>query len=102
MKINFFTKANNFKKKDFNFNTSLYWKIALLIGLLIIMASSFFGYNLFTKINQETILPDSNAGGQGPSVDKGRLEKIIDLFSKREDKSLQIINSPVTVVDPSL
>ncbi|MCC7160492.1 hypothetical protein IT399_02120 [Candidatus Nomurabacteria bacterium] len=102
MKINFFTKKNSFKKRDFNFNTSFYWKIAVISGFLMIILVFFFGYNLFVQINKETILPDSSAGGQSPTVNKEKLEKVLNIFSGKEEKSLQIINSRAPVVDPSL
>lgn len=102
MKINFFTKSNNFKKKDFNFNTSFYWKLALFGGFIIIILSFFFGYNLFVQINQETPSLDVNVGGQSPLVNKEKLDKILNIFLDKENRSLQIINSKALIVDPSL
>jgi hypothetical protein len=102
MKINFFTKRNDFKKKDFNFNTNFYWKLALFGGFVITISVLFFGYNLFMQINRETLLPDSNAGGQSQSVNEEKLERVLSVFIKKENKSLQIINSKSSVVDPSL
>jgi hypothetical protein len=102
MKIKFFKKENNFKKKNFVFNTNLYWGIALFGAFAIILYSFFFGYNLFKEINQEPVLPDTNQAGQVPVVKIDRLKTVLNYFSLREQKSIQILNSPAPVVDPSL
>jgi hypothetical protein len=101
MKIKFFKKENNFKKKDFTFNPNLYWKLAVGGALVIVLLSSFFGYRLFTQINQEPVLSATNVGGQIPMVKKDRIEKVLNYFSAREQKSTEILNSPSPVVDPS-
>jgi len=54
------------------------------------------------QINQEPVLPASNESGQIPTVDKARIEKVLNYFSTREKESTQILSSPASVVDPSL
>lgn len=102
MMMKLFKKKNNFKKKDFVFNPNLYWRIALFCMLIIITLSSFFGYHLFTQINQEPVLPVAQDDGQIPTVDKDRILKVLQYFSIREQKSSEILNSPSPVIDPSL
>lgn len=102
MKIKFLTKKNSFRKKDFNLTPAFYWKI-ILFGILIAIIFSFlFGYRLFTEINQEVVLSIDNTNNQNPKVNKEKLSKVLNYFSERENKSIQIINSPTSVVDPSL
>ena len=98
--INFLKKENSFKKKNFKFNSGLYWKIFISITFVAILFIFYFGYNLFTQINQETILPATST--RAPMVNQDRITKVLDVFSARETKSNQIINSPSPVVDPSL
>ena len=102
MNIKFFKKENNFKKKNFAFNSNLYWKIFVAGTLVIILFIFYFGYNLFMQINQESAIPATNTSGQIPTVSPDRMKKALDNFSARETKSNQIINSPSPVVDPSL
>ena len=102
MKINFFKKENNFKKKDFIFYPSLYWKIFIISAIIIILLSFIFGYRLFRQINQEPILLFTNEGGQLPVVNQDRIKKVLNYFSEREKKSTKILNSPAPAVDPSL
>jgi hypothetical protein len=102
MQIKFFKKEKNFRRKNFQINLSLCWELAVGFAFLMIILSSIFGYQLFTKINQEFVLPAINENGKVPTVKKDRLEKALDYFSIREQKSTEIINSPAPIVDPSL
>ena len=102
MKIEFFKKQNNFKKKDFTPNPGLYWKIAVFGTFFLITLVALFGYYLFAQINQEFVLPATNESGQVPTVDKNRVEKVLNYFSDREEKSKEVIANPAPVVDPSL
>ena len=102
MKIQFIKKENSFKKKNFVFHPDLYWELAIFIAFIMIILSFFFGYYLFTQINQEPAPSDNNAGAQVPTVNKDRLEKDLNYFFDRAQKSYDILNSPSPVVDPSL
>jgi hypothetical protein len=102
MKIEFFKKRNNFKKKKSDFNPNFYWELSIFTAFVIMIASFFFGYYLFTQINQEPTSSTINTDGQVPTVDKNRIENDLNYFSEREQKSTDISNSPSPVVDPSL
>ena len=101
MKIKLFKKKNNFKKKDFQLNPNLYWKLALGCALIMILFSFFFGYRLFTQINEDAVPSNAIDSGQVPIVSKDRIGKDLNYFSDREKKSEEIINSPSPLVDPS-
>ncbi len=101
MKIKFFKKVNNFKKKDFDLNPNLYWKIALGGAFLAIIFSVFFGYSFFMQINNDEVPSGSEGIARIPMVSKDRIEKNLNYFSEREKKSEQIINYSSPVVDPS-
>ncbi len=102
MNIKFFKKENSFKKKDFKLNAGLYWKIFIGGTFVVILFIFYFGYNLFTQINQENVLPSTNGNTKIPIISQDRILKVLDVFSVREKTSTSIINSPVPVVDPSL
>ncbi|MFA6353651.1 MAG: hypothetical protein WCW93_01835 [Candidatus Paceibacterota bacterium] len=102
MKIDFFKKEKSFKKKDFIFHLNLYWIVVLIITISIIFLSFIFSYRLFMQINQEPILSVTNKNGQLPVVNQDRIEKVLNVFSERESNSKQILNSSLSVVDPSL
>lgn len=101
MKINFSKKENSLKKKDFTFHPNFYWKIILLCAFVIILFSFLFGYYLFMQTNQESVLPATN-GGEVSLVKEDNLEKVLNYFSERERKSIEILHSFAPVVDPSL
>lgn len=102
MKIEFFKKEYNFKKKNFDINPIFYWKIVVLSMVILVIFSFVFGYCFFVQINQVFVLPDINTGGQVGTVNKDRIEKVLNYFSDREQTSNEILNSPTPVVDPSL
>jgi hypothetical protein len=102
MKIQLFKKEKHFKKKEFVFNTSLYWEIAVFVSFLFVLSFCFFGYSLFVQTNETFFLPDAGATVKIPMVKMDGLEKALNYFSEREKKSYEILNSPSTVVDPSI
>jgi hypothetical protein len=102
MKMEFFKKRNSFKKKNFQFNPNLFWKLALGGSLILILGSFFFSYRLLMKINEESVLPMTNTDKQVPTVKADIMEKVLRYFSVREQKSAGILNSPSPFIDPSL
>lgn len=102
MKIQLFKKEKNFKKKNFQLNPNLYWKIAVFGALIIMILSFFFGYSLFAQINKEPVATGGNGNGGVPTVNEDRLKKDLDYFYMRAQKSNQILNSPSPIIDPSL
>jgi hypothetical protein len=101
MKIEFFKKENDFKKKDFTFNPNLYWELILLVTFVLIASSFFFGRYLFEQVNQVSSTPQTNDASQVPTVDKNRVQKVLNYFSERQQESTEILNKPASVVDPS-
>jgi hypothetical protein len=98
----FLKKQKKFEKKDFMLDAFFYWKLAVLGAFLMIILFFFFGFYLFTKINREPDLSTLSEVRQIPTVDKNRMSEVISIFTEREKKSAEILNSPSPVVDPSL
>lgn len=104
MEIKFFKKGKNFKKEKENLwlNVNFYWKLAVYFMFVVILLSSFFGYYLFKQTSKEPVLSTSSDDGQVETLKKERVEKILEYFSIRKQKSDQILYSPAPVIDPSL
>ena len=96
-----FKKENNFKKENFQFELTPYWGIAVCAALLITIFSLFFCYRLFMKIKEDKILGTADAGNPIPEVRGDRMKKALDYFSEREKESIEILNAPAPIVDPS-
>jgi hypothetical protein len=54
------------------------------------------------QTNQESILSTANNSGELPLVNKDSLGKVLNYFSEKEKRSIEVLNSPAPVVDPSL
>ena len=102
MQIKFFKKEKSFKKESSGLSLNLYWEFSIFLMFVVFFLSSFFGYHLFRQINQEPVLEVNSTSPQVETVNKDRIEKVLKYFSIREQKSNQILNSPSSVVDPSL
>src|SRR3989344_1891476 len=100
----FFKKQKSFQKKKESFwlNINLYWKLAVCFVFVMDVVAYFFGYYLFVRVNKEFILPHGAESGQVKTVKKERIDKILEYFSSRKQRSAEILNSPAPVVDPSL
>ena len=102
MKIEFFKKRRNFKKGGISSGPDFFWNILLLIALLIILTSFVLGFILFRQVNKEPILSLEDINEKSQTLDKEKLEKVLEYFSDRKNKSTDILNSPSPIVDPSL
>jgi len=104
MKIKFFKKEKSFRKEKESLwlNINFYWKLSVLFMFLVIISSFIFSYYLFMKINKESVALPIASSGQIKTVKKERIDKVLEYFSKRQEKSTKILNSPAPVVDPSL
>ena len=100
MKIKFFKKEKSFKK-DLLPNPSIYWKFAVIGVFLTVVTFSIFGYYLFLKTSKESEIPIEEVGQKIGKVDKEKIQKILEYFSLREQKSEEILNSPAPIIDPS-
>ena len=102
MKIKIFTNKKSFKKGGLITNPNLFWAILLGILFLLIICSFVFGFYLFNKINQETYTENDVVNNNSNTKNEGRIDKVLEYFNNREKKSLDILNSPSPIVDPSL
>lgn len=101
MEINFLKKKRKFKKESFRIMPDFYWRRILYVWVVLILASCVFGFYFFMKTNGELVLPVINVEEQN-AIKKERFNSILEYFKEREKKSIEILNSPSLVVDPSL
>lgn len=96
---NIFKIKQSFKKKRIEPKPDFYWRILVTVVFILIGLSFAFSFYLFLKVKAEPIPQDINSK---KSIEKERLEEALQIFSNREEKSKQIINSPAGVSDPSI
>ncbi len=102
MKINFIKKENVFKKEKMNSNINFYWNLAVSFMFVVALACAVFGYHLFVSVSAESVPLSDGTSSRIDTIKKERIEKVLEYFSVRKQKSNQILNSSVPVVDPSL
>ena len=104
MEIKFFKKEKSFKKdkESLWLNMNLYWNGAVCLIFIVVILSFFLGYYLFMQINKEPMRETTNNSPQIQTIKKERINKALQYFSTKEQKSNQILNSPAPVIDPSL
>ncbi|MEK7089104.1 MAG: hypothetical protein AAB913_03160 [Patescibacteria group bacterium] len=100
MEIKFLKKKKKFVKGGSNIRPDLYWRYILYMTFTLILISCAFGLYLFLKINKESTLTTINVNEQ-EVIKKERLNKVLEYFKKRENKSIEILNSPSPIIDPS-
>ena len=100
--IKIFKTKKGYRKTERLINPTIYWKLVLFIGFLLVLASVLFGLYLFMIINQEFVAPQGNTTSGIETVSKERIDSVLKYFSDRDQKSTQIINSRSPITDPSL
>ena len=101
MQIQIFKKQKQIEKKNFKINVNFYWKLILLTFFILTISSFIFGFYLFKKINKDFVYFYDNLSDKIEVVKKERIEKGLEYFSNREKKSIDILNSPSPIIDPS-
>lgn len=102
MKIKFFKIKKDYKKENFKINFNFYWKIVVILFFLSVVASFAFAYNLFMEVNKEdSSMIEKNSVKIGDK-EKEKIKDILEYFAEREKKSIEILNSKTSIIDPSL
>jgi hypothetical protein len=102
MKINFFKLKKNFKKKRSEINPNIYWNYLLYITLVFILCAFAFGLYIFMETNEDLTIQAVEEGDQFSKIKKERIDIVLEYFSKKKEKSFDILNYPLDIVDPSL
>jgi flagellar basal body-associated protein FliL len=102
IKTKFLVKKRSFKKGSKTTNPDIFWIFLLVVASLFMIAFSIFGFLLFKQINNEMFFENNLESGRKDTTQQERLNKVLEYFSLRQDKSLNILNSSSPFVDPSL
>jgi len=101
LNFKFIKKEKKFKKNEVSLNSNFFWKIVLYLFFAIMLGSFIFSLFMYRKINTLTSKSDINV--DSPNMIKmERINNALNYFKSREEKSVEIINSPSLIVDPSL
>jgi hypothetical protein len=101
MNLKFLKKKKKFRKGGLGIKPDLYWEYLLFMTFLLAFFFCAFGLYLFIKINKESVSSIVNTNEQ-EIIKKERLNKVLSSFKEREKKSIEILNSPSPIIDPSL
>ncbi len=102
MKIELFKIEKNYRKENFEINPGIYWKTIMVLAFLAISTLLVFSYNLFIQTNKENTSVVGKKDNKNENKEKEKIKNALEYFSEREKKSIEILNSPVPIVDPSL
>lgn len=101
MDIKFLKNKKKFRKGGLGIKPDLYWRYILFMTFMLIILSCVFGTYFFVKINKGPIPLTADTSEQ-EAIKKERFDKVLEYFSEREKKSIEILNSPSPIIDPSL
>lgn len=101
MNLKFLKIKKKFKKRETLIKPNLYWHYILFVTFLLMIAFCVLGFYLFIKTNNELDFPIIKSDG-GEMIQKERVDKFLEYFSEREEKTIEILNAPSFVIDPSL
>ena len=91
-----------YKKKRPIICPSTGWKIILFFSFFLILLSCYFGFVLFKQIDKDFVVSVEEVEGQIKIVKKEKIQKTLEIFSERENKSAEIIVLPAPITDPSI
>jgi len=101
MKINFLKFKKGFAKESFSVNPNTYFRFVILIASAVILVGFGFGFYAFKEFDKESIQNSNEIDQTLELSKKERIEEILKYFVERERKSIEIINNPAPVIDPS-
>lgn len=102
MKIELFKIKKSFKKESFSVNPNTYFRFVVLIAFAVILVGFGFGFYAFKELGGESVEKKDKSGGITELTKKEKIDKVLEYFTERDRKSIEIINSPAPIVDPSL
>jgi predicted negative regulator of RcsB-dependent stress response len=102
LKIKFPPIRRNYQKKILRINPNLYWKILICLFFVLIPAAFIFAYRLYRQVSEENNVLLQNDSEKLEKQKKEEINKILEHFAEKEKKSNNILNTPASIIDPSL
>ena len=96
-----FKPRKKFRKGGFHTNPNISWE--MIIALVFVVAVGFFaiGIRLFTESNKEFSASFTQEQSDKIQSEQAKIEKTLNYFNERREKSNTILSTPARVVDPS-
>lgn len=96
-----FKPRKKFRKGGFHTNPNISWE--MIVALVFVVTVGFFtvGARLFLESNREFNVPFVEEPSDKIRSERAKIEKTLDYFSERREKSNAILSTPAHVVDPS-
>ncbi len=101
MDIKLFKNKKNISEPRMHINPDKYWHIIFSMALLVVILGLVFGYYLFNKVNAEFSVLETETGVKTEMIKQERLKATLKYFAEKEARSMEILNNPALVVDPS-
>lgn len=102
MKIQIPIFKKNFKNKKSEINPNIYWNYVLYLTVVLILGAFAFGFYVFIRIDKDFTTISDEQKEKTSTLKKERIDNILKYFEEREQKSIEILNSPAGIVDPSI
>lgn len=97
-----FKRKKVFRKESGQINANRYWDVLFFAFFILFFLAMFFGYLTFKNTNTEFVVDSTFNKDDAGINQKNKIKKVVDYFSEKEASSLEIINSEVLIIDPSL
>src|SRR3989344_1208774 len=89
-----FRKGGTFIKLD------LFWKYIVYTTLFLVIFALAFGFYIFFEINNKQASLRESIQADG-AIKADRIDRVLEYFKQRQNKSIEILKNPSPIVDPS-
>ena len=89
-------------EKDYSINPDRDWKVILSVFFAINLILSFYLFITFRDISDKSALNNGTANMPSQILDEDSLEKVIQIYSRKEERMSILLNSVPTSTDPSI
>jgi len=101
MKIDFLKNKKKFKKGGSGIKPDRYWRCIICITFILIVFFLVFGWYFFEQTSRG-LTPSISSTSEQEIKEEEKIGKALQYFKIRENKSVEILNSPSPIIDPSL
>ena len=102
MDLKFLKFEKKFKKKEHQPDPDFYWRIIFGVTAVLVLSGVVFAGYLMKQINQQDFSLSLEYGGEARKISNDRIDKVLQYFTNRENKSKDILVLPSPKRDPSI
>jgi len=89
-------------EKDYSINPDRDWKVILVVFFAINLILFFYLFITFRDISDESALNNGLTNTPSQILDEDALEKVLQIYSSREERMGTLLNTVPTSTDPSI